>query len=293
MRFIVIGDTKGKEEYGINEKVLKQILEETCKLNPGPDFIVMCGDTVAGHSKGEVLAVQLKRLRMLLEKYHPGKLIIPVVGNHEVNIEPTDDRFEKVFSQIYSDLKPDGILQGYNKTVYYMDFYDTRLIVLNAFHYGATHRIDKVQLNWFEEKASEDKKNKIVIVHSPAFPTGAHFGHCLDSHPEDRDLFWRIVDKCGVDLVLSGHEHNYSRRLIDSCFDKEEFRCKNSIYQVITGGGGEKLKDKYKSKEGVVIAPINVYHFTIVDVESDCIKVSAISLKGKKLDEFKIDKTNR
>jgi Icc protein len=289
MRFIVIGDSKGKE-HGINEKVLKRIMEETCKLNPRPQFIVMCGDTVAGGSTEEVLAVQLKRLRMLLEKYHPGKPIIPVVGNHEVNIEATDDRFEKVFSQVYSDLMPDGFLQGYNKTVYYMDFYETRLIVLNAFHWGTRHRIDKEQLSFFEEKASEDKKNKIVFVHSPAFPTGAHLGNCLDSHPEDRDLFWKIVDKCGVDIVFSGHEHNYSRRLINSCFNKGEFRCKNSIYQVITGGGGEKLKDKYKSKEGIVIAPINVYHFIVVDVESDCIKVSAISSKGIKLDEFKIDK---
>ncbi|GIM29118.1 hypothetical protein CPJCM30710_17840 [Clostridium polyendosporum] len=290
MRFIVLGDSKGKN-YGINEKVLKRIMEESCKLNPSPQFIVMCGDTVAGSIKEEIFTIQLKRLRMLIEKHHPAKPLIPVIGNHEVNIEPTDDRFEKIFSQVYDDLLIDDFLIGYNKTVYYMDFDDTRIIVLNAFHYGSLHRIDKEQLNWFEEKASECKKNKIVFVHSPAFPTGAHIGHCLDLYPEDRDAFWKVVDKCGVDIVFSGHEHNYSRRIIDSSFNKEKSYYKRSVYQVITGGGGEKLNHKYKSKEGVIIAPIDVYHFIIVDVEIDCIKVSAISLKGKTLDEFKIDKT--
>ena len=290
MRFIVFGDSKGKKN-GINEKVLKSIMNETCKLKPEPQFIVMCGDTVAGGCKEEILSFQLNRLRSIIEKYHPNKPLIPVVGNHEVNIEPTDDRFEKVFSRFYNDLNPDEFLDGYNKTVYYMDFGDTRLIVLNAFHYGSTHKIGKDQLNWFEAKASQCKKNKLVFIHSPAFPTGAHLGHCLDLYPEYRDDFWKIVDKYGIDIVFSGHEHNYSRRIIDNSFSTTKYSYKRSINQVIAGGGGEKLRDKYKSKDGIVVAPIDVYHFLVVDVETDYINVCAISSKGKKIDEFKIDKT--
>ncbi len=289
MRFIVFGDSKGKEN-GINKKVLKTILKETCKLNPEPEFIVMCGDTVAGSSKEETLAFQLKDLRALVEKYHPHKPLIPVVGNHEVNIDPIDNRYEKIFSNIYSDSILDNFLENYNKTVYYKDFHDTRLIVLNAFHSGATHRIGKEQLDWFEKKASENIKNKLVFIHSPAFPTGAHFGHCLDLYPHDRDAFWKIVDNCDVDIVFSGHEHNYSRRIIDSSFNSKEAIYKNIVYQLITGGAGEKLKNKYTSKKGIMVAPIDVYHFLIVDVEVNCIKVSAISSKGKMLDEFKIEK---
>ncbi|NFG61300.1 metallophosphoesterase [Clostridium sp. CMCC3677] len=290
MRFIIFSDSKGKKN-GINEKVLKEIMNETCKLDPEPEFIVMCGDTVAGSCKEEVLTFQLNRLRNLIEKYHPDKPLIPVVGNHEVNIEPIDDRFEKIFSTIYSDLKPSEFLDEYNKTVYYIDFDDTRIIVLNAFHYGSTHKIDKVQLNWFEKKVSEYKKNKLVFVHSPAFPTGAHLGHCLDLYPEYRDYFWKIIDKYDIDIVFSGHEHNYSRRIINNSFNNGKFAYEREIIQVIAGGGGEKLRDKYKSKQGVIVPPIAIYHFLVVDIDSDCIKVCAISSKGKKLDEFKIDKT--
>lgn len=94
-------------------------------------------------------------------------------------------------------------------------------------------------------------------------------------------LFWNIVQKCNIDLVFSGHEHNYSRRKIEY---------KKGIYQVITGGSGEKLRDKFKDKKGVIIGPIAKYHFIMFDVDSDGIKVSAITSEGKLLDEFKIDK---
>jgi len=280
LRFIVFGDSKGKEN-GMNIKTLKAIMDESSKLSPKAEFVVVCGDSVAGSSKEEVLFSQLKAFRSIVERYHPNKPLIPVVGNHEVNIEPTDDRYEKIFSSIYSDVSPIGFLKDYNKTVYYKDFDDTRLIVLNAFHHGETHRISPKQLYWFKEVSSVNKKDKFVFVHSPAFPTGAHHTHCLDLYPKDRDAFWNIVDSSNIDIVFSGHEHNYSRRIING---------NKNIYQIITGGGGEKLRNKYTSKEGVLIAPIDTYHFLVVDVEKSFIRVSAISSKGKTIDEFKIPK---
>lgn len=280
MRFIILSDSKGKEN-GINKKILIKLLKITCKLTPKPDFIVLCGDNVAGSNIEKVLISQLQSLRNLIEKYHYKKPLIPVIGNHEVNNEPIDDRYEKIFSKIYNDMLPDTYLDGYNKTVFYTDYENTRFIVLNAFHFHEKHRIINKQLLWFEAVASANIKNKIVFVHSPAFPTGAHFRHCLDSYPKDRDAFWRIVQNCNIDIVFSGHEHNYSRRKIGDT---------KNIYQVITGGGGEKLRDKFKDKKGVILGPIAEYHCVIVDMDSDCIKVSAISSEGKLLDKFKIDK---
>jgi len=280
MRFIILSDSKGKEN-GINKKVLTNILKETCKLSPKPEYIVLCGDNVAGSNMKEKVADQIQGLRSLIDKYHHGISLIPVVGNHEVNNDPIDDSYEKIFSRVYGDMLPDTYLEGYNRTVYYLDHAVTRFIILNAFHFNEIHQIVKKQLSWFEEVASADIKNKIVFIHSPAFPTGAHLGHCLDLYPEARDAFWNIVQDCNIDIVFSGHEHNYTRRKIGH---------KKSIYQVITGGSGEKLRDKFKDKAGVIISPIAKYHFVMVDVDSEGIKVSAISSKGKTLDRFKIDK---
>lgn len=289
MRFIVIGDSKGKN-HGINENILKKILNRTSKLNPLPEFIVMFGDSVAGGTSAEILISQLERLKKIIQKFYSNILVIPVAGNHEVINQSKDDRYEKILSIVYHDFIPDSILQNYNKTVYYKDFNDTRLIVLNPFHCGSIHRIDKDQLDWLEKAASTDKKNKIVFVHSPAYPTGAHLARCLDSYPVERDCFWGIIDKCSVNIVFSGHEHNYSRRIIDSSFNNGKNGFENSVCQVITGGGGEKLKGTYKSREGVVVPPIGEHHFVIVDIAAEGIFVSAISVEGKKLDVFRIAK---
>lgn len=281
MRFVVFSDTKGKEN-GINKEVLTKLLKETGKLDPEPELIVLCGDTVAGSKDEEALAGQLQDLRSLIEKYHYGKALIPVIGNHEVNNTPTDERYETIFSKVYGDMLPQTCLEGYNRTVFYADYENTRFIILNAFHFGEIHKISQNQLMWFLEAASVNIKNKLVFVHSPAFPTGAHMKHSLDIYPENRELFWRIVEDCNIDMVFSGHEHNYSRRKIEY---------KKSTYQIITGGGGEKLRDKFKDRKGVITGPIAKYHFVMVDVDSDGIKVSAISSKGMLLDEFRIEKS--
>jgi 3',5'-cyclic-AMP phosphodiesterase len=280
MRFLILSDSKGKEN-GINKKILIKLLDESCKLTPKADFIVLGGDNIGGSSIGNILANQLQTLRDLIEKYYPGIPLIPVVGNHEVNNEPKDDSCERIFERIYYDMLPNTYADGYNKTVFYVDYEDVRLIVLNAFHFNEINKIEKRQLSWFKEAASADVKNKIVFVHSPAFPTGAHYGHCLDLYPKDRDAFWKIIHDCNIDLVFSGHEHNYSRRKIE--YGK-------GIYQIITGGSGEKLRDKFIDKNGIAISPIAKYHFVVVDVIANCIEVSAISSKGKLLDTFKIDK---
>lgn len=277
MRFLIFSDSKGKEK-GINEKVLSRLLKESKRLRPEPDFIMLGGDNVAGSNNMDIYMAQLQRLRALIDICYPGIALLPVIGNHEVNNEPVDDSYEKIFRSIYNDVLPHNCLQGYNNTVYYSDYGNTRFIALNSFHYGELNRIGERQLNWLQDTASKPVKNKIVFVHSPAFPTGAHMGHCLDLNQRDRDAFWNIVENCNVDIVFSGHEHNYSRR-----------KC-GSIYQIITGGAGEKLKDKYKDKKGVIAGPTARYHFIAVDFDDMGLKVSAIGLEGKLLDEFTIDK---
>ena len=54
VRFLIFGDSKGKKD-GINTKVLKSILNQSIKLKPQPEFIIMCGDSVAGSDDKESL----------------------------------------------------------------------------------------------------------------------------------------------------------------------------------------------------------------------------------------------
>lgn len=123
MRFIVFGDSKGKED-GINKKILHSLLKESRKLIPSADFIVILGDSIAGSTDSNTFLTQVNNFRNIVSSYYENIPLLPIIGNHE------------------------------------------------------------------ENACSENNKRKLVFVHSPAFPTGAHFGHCLDLYPECRNSFW-------------------------------------------------------------------------------------------------------
>lgn len=281
MRFVIWGDSKGKEN-GINKKVLNCIMKRISKLNPKPEFMIMLGDTVKGSLDEEILKNQLIDLNNLINKYTPEIKLLPVIGNHEVNIIPTDDRFEKIVSKFYCDLNPTSYLKNYNNTVYCKDFNNLRIIVLNSHHPNEIHQICDSQLSWLENIASDCSKKKLLFVHSPLFPTGAHMGHCLDLYPEQRDAFLKTLEQLNIDIIFCGHEHNYSRRIIRTNSND------TGILQIITGGAGEKLRDKYKSKKNVIIPPIAAFHFLVADYNENSLEISAISIKGKILDSFKV-----
>ena len=283
MKFIIFGDTKGKDN-GINKKVLNNLLKSSKKYAPSPDFIVICGDSIAGSKDTNILKLQLEDFNSTINKHYPNTQLLPVIGDNEVNTNPTDNRFEKIFASIYDNMIPESnYLKEYNKTIYFLDFSNIRIIVLNSFHYGEIQKVSERVLHWLKEITTDCNKKKLLFIHSPLFPTGAHLGDCLDLYAADRDNLLLTIEECNIDAVFCGHEHNYSRRLINKTNNLKD------LYQIITGGGGEKLRDKYKSKKGVIVAPIAEYHYLIADSYDDYIKITSINIKGKILNQFIIE----
>lgn len=104
MRSIVFGDSKGKED-GINKKILHSLLKESRKLIPSADFIVVLGDSIAGSTDSNIFVTQVNNFRNIVASYYKNTPILPIIGNHEVNINPINDTFEKLFAKCYADLK--------------------------------------------------------------------------------------------------------------------------------------------------------------------------------------------
>lgn len=289
MKLAVFGDSKGKEK-GINEKILNKLLKGISKQYPQPDYIIHLGDMTAGSSD---LAKLEKLLERFIDKFDSIELkatIIPVFGNHEEGENPLDTSSEVVFKEVFKKFKPDGECSKYNGTVYYKDLENNRLVVLNSCHYHEENRVEGEQLEFLKNVLKANKDFKLVFVHIPPFPTGAHIGTSMDLYPDARDEFWNIIDENNVDIVFSGHEHNYSRRIINEKLSRGRYIFKNQVCQIISGGGGEKLKDKYKSKEGVVVSPIAKYHYIVIEVISKKLILNAYDINGNVIDKFLINK---
>jgi hypothetical protein len=280
-----MADARGEDE-GKNEKIIRRIMDQVINFYPQPNYIIFPGDLIMGSKKPHRIQEQLEYFKGVFKEYLPIELFLPTVGNHDVGSSAEDNTKEKIFAKVFSEFKANNFLEGYNRTAYYIDIGNTRLIVLNTYHADESNQIRGRQLKWFNIVSSESKQYKLVFLHSPAYPTGHHIDSSLDIYPEKRDRFWNVVDKNNIDLVFTGHEHNYSRRIIDSSFSTENYQFKRGVTQIVTGGAGGPLMDTFEDRRGVIVPPISLFHYVIVDVYGDNLNVTAVSLEGDVIDRF-------
>jgi predicted phosphodiesterase len=133
--------------------------------------------------------------------------IKPIDSKTRINIGNHDDDSKKLLD---SYLKHFGLSKQY----YSFDFKSVHVLTMAT---ELNYKKDSKQFNFVKgdlEKASQDPKIKWIIVnlHKPVYasPNGCSASSCEGSKTL-RDVYHPLFDKNGVDLVLSGHVHNYQR----------------------------------------------------------------------------------
>ena len=161
------------------------------------------------------------------------------------------------------------------------------------------------QMEWLEKVLkTEGKKAEHIIVaaHECAFPVSTHmndgmyymggspaFNNGIDRHyvVKRRNELMSLLSRYGVQLIFFGHEHNYSRVLIN----KEIAPVTNEMTQIVSGGTGapfyELAKDIPWRKNLKAFTREN--HYILVDVDEN-IHVRVIGISGRVLDEFTLVK---
>ena len=284
-RFIVMGDIHG------NLQETQTILSRVTTLSPQPRFLFLVGDIIeSGFLEYSDLTSTFRSLKSTLASFYPISSYYPGIGNHETDNTNPKSQGEKAFHDIFTEFAVNDQLANYNKTVYSVDYDNSRFIMLNSNHVGNSlnRLVDQEQRKWLVNQLT-GKTHYFIFVHTPPFPTGSHVGSSLDQNPADRDVFCQILDKANVTMIFSGHEHNYTRRHIDSALNPLYH---NKIYQVITGGSGANLKNVYRSKENVDVPPVAAHHFTVVDVSGNNVTVHAYKDDGTLIDNFSVSRNS-
>ncbi len=282
-RFIFMADTRGSDD-GINKAVLDKIFTGIKALTPQPEYILVGGDLITGSKDTDTYKKQLGTFKAFFTSYYPIHMLLPAYGNHEDSGSTKEVSHEEIFGEFFNEFSPTNALQGYHNTVYYMEKDHIRFFVLNSYHSGQTSQIVDEQLNWLKENLKkDDNKLDIAFIHSPPYPTGGHVGSSLDMYPEKRDAFWQLLDNQNALALFAGHEHNYTRRIIDSTFSSLFTRPLN---QITAGSAGATPIDTYTSPLGVVVPPKPVYHYSIIDVTPDHTTIKTITVDGETIDEF-------
>ena len=152
-----------------------------------------------------------------------------------------------------------------------------------SFDYGPVHiaAIDQykryspgsTQYKWLEKDLKNShKKWKIIFLHEPGWSAGGH-----DNNTNVQDYIQPLAKKYGVDFVFSGHNHYYSRAVVDG------------VQHVTTGGGGAPLYRPDPSYPHIVKAK-KVRHFCTVHIEGDTLRFTVTDEDGNQIDSLTLNK---
>jgi hypothetical protein len=177
--------------------------------------------------------------------------MFPTIGNHD-----SSSVFQVVF-----DLPRSGTRNWYS-----FDYGDVHFVALDTNDLGAE------QAAWLDaDLADTDRPWKIVYGHHPPYSSGSKHGSSLDV----RNLFGPILAAHEVDLVLSGHDHNYER-----------IEPQDGVSYIVTGGGGKGTRPVGTS--AFTAFSEQVLHFVYVEIERDQLLVHAIDGDGTEFDQLAI-----
>ena len=238
--FVVFGDTRTQHQFH------RAVVERIRAL--APDFVLHTGDLVAdGHQAGE-WGIFFEIERELLARVP----LFTVLGNHEHD------------SPLYFDL---FYLPG-NERWYAFDYGNSRFVCLEV-DGVARFQPGSEQYTWLEQAlATNTQPWLFVTFHVPPYTS------VEDSMEDDvRGALVPLFERYGVDVVFSGHKHNYERNEV------------NGVTYLVTGGGGAPLY-AIDEQEPAQAAFTLDYHLVRVEIHGDHLKATVISDEGEVLDEF-------
>jgi 3',5'-cyclic AMP phosphodiesterase CpdA len=174
-----------------------------------PEFFVHSGDLT---TFGENASYWDPEFFAPMEELAARSCLFPSIGNHEGN-------GANYINYFYLPSAGSG-----SERYYSFDYANSHFIVLDTtIDFSDT----SAQYGWLESdlSANESKLWIFVYFHHPPYSSGSH-----GSDLNVRNTLTPLFEQYGVDMVFSGHDHDYERGLV------------NGIYYIVTGGAGAPLR---------------------------------------------------
>ena len=256
-----------------------RVIRMAYQTAPNASFVIHAGDLVDTAHRDYEWAQWFKAGGFI----HSQWTAIPVVGNHEFQringLSPK--RLSVQWRPQFTLPVEENIHKKLHETVYTVEYQDVLILVLNS-----TDFLEK-QTAYIEEKLSKsDAKWKIVTCH-----------HSVFSPAKGRDFEfarknWKpLFDKYGVDLVLNGHDHTYSRGHVPvKSQDENKSGNFNTLYITSVSGpkqykiGLQQLED-YKA-DGYLSNKIGeqTQFFQVISIEDESLIYKAYTALGDEYD---------
>jgi predicted phosphodiesterase len=246
-RFAAFGDTR--TGHSVHRSIVEALDREKV------DFTVHTGDMVDRGGRGE----QWMRFFQIERPLLVDTPMMPLIGNHDVSGR---DYFRQYFLHA---------LWSNNEHYFVRDWGNLRVVGVDS---GIECREGCSQYTFAERALAEGARRgqlMVMALHYPPYSSGEH-----GSSSDVQGPISALARRHGVELVLTGHDHNYERtRPIDG-----------TTY-VVTGSSGAPIRPvrpRWFTAEARTEP-----HYVLVDVEADRMILRAVNLQGDTFDTTVID----
>jgi len=270
VHFVTVGDfgTGGTREKAVASSMLTR----------RPELFIALGDNAyeAG-TEEEIQRNLFEPLANLLAEVP----FFTVAGNHEY----VTNQGQPFFDNLYLPTSPSG-----GERYYSFDWGFVHFVGLDSNCAVGLSSNDRctlaAQRAWLEQDLAKSQAAwKIVFFHHPPWSSGDH-----GSQLTVRREFGPLFEKYGVDLVLTGHDHNYerSRPMIG---DREAGSGEKGITYLVVGGGGANLRAFASGQPAWSALRNNKAHgFLDVDVTEGTLTAQLMTPEGAVVDSFTLTK---
>lgn len=169
-----------------------------------------------------------------------------------------------------------------NERWYSFDFGNSHFIILDTEESLIQEGSDEIKwlINDLENRTATWT---FVGSHHPPFTAGGNYYR--KSRLVRKNLLHPIFEKYGVDVVFSGHDHNYERSEPIVSKDGE-----NPVTYIVCGNGGTPLR--YIGHREWTHYAERVFGFVLVNIEGSRLHFQAFNIDNEVIDEFTLDKSN-
>ena len=233
----VLGDSRASIEGVGVSTFFRPMLSEIRSV--GAELILHVGDLVKRGTRASEWAAYARQLRLNLP-------VIPVRGNHDRGPHFYDDNFgiAPVFTLNYGVVRIIG--------------FDTE---------GTLKALEKRLRELELHLMSDTNQWKIVLLHRPIWSRGPHGSNELGLNETLTELF----ERAAVDLVISGHDHNYERFCPTKGvrLDRQCLPLGSAPSYLISGGGA------------TVMNPIPSFWRTLTQSDYDTLTRTSVAFSGR------------